>query len=69
MMSDPQVSVPLFCPVCGERAIDRILEDLSITAKGPAEEKQVGGLAAFMCTANGHVFFVRYLDLSLAAPA
>lgn len=68
-MTGPRVSVPLCCPVCGEHAIDRILEDLSITARGPAEEKKVGGLAAFMCRVNGHVFFVRYLDLSLAVPA
>lgn len=56
-------ALPPFCPICGLSAIRRLdLELLRNESKG--EFPPVGGVQAFLCTVNQHIFFVRVEDLA-----
>ena len=57
--------LPPFCPICGLSAIRKLdLELLRNETKGTLPP--VGGVQAFLCTVNQHVFFVRVEDLAQA---
>ena len=53
---------PLSCPMCNRRTIERVLDNVLISAKVNAETS-VGGMMAYHCTENGHIFFVRTKDV------
>lgn len=55
--------LPHACPICGQLTIRRLFEDVRITAELDHELRNVGGLAAFMCTQQDHIFFVLRKDL------
>jgi|GEM_PF-1860799 len=54
---------PYSCPICGRLSLRQLFENVSITANVDHELRNVGGVAAFMCTANGHIFFVMTKDI------
>jgi len=54
---------PYSCPICGRLTIRPLLEKVGITATLDDELRNVGGLSAFMCADNGHIFFVMNKDL------
>jgi hypothetical protein len=62
-MATPLFDLPVACPVCGLSAVERIFRDFAMTVKGPVNDKNVNGLAAYICKTNGHVFFIRSSDL------
>jgi hypothetical protein len=49
--------------MCGLAFVERIFGGFSVSVKGPEKDKNVHGLAAYMCK-KGHVFFVRLSDFS-----
>lgn len=55
--------LPYTCPICGRLTLRPLLEKVGITANVEHELRNVGGLAAFMCGENGHIFFVMKKDL------
>lgn len=55
--------LPLKCPVCGERSVEPILENVKIVAKYDGFAGDIGGLKVYRCTEWGHIFFVRTADL------
>ena len=57
------VMEPLSCPMCSRHTLERVLEDVMMSAKLPCGEQKVGGIKAYRCTENGHVFFVRTTDV------
>ena len=56
-------SLPYSCPICGRLTIRPLFDKVLITANLDHELRNVGGLAAFMCAENGHIFFVRRKDV------
>ena len=63
------VRQPCSCPVCGRPKLRPLFEDVRITAEIDHEFRQVGGLAAFMCTDFSHIFFVLKKDMEHSEPA
>ena len=64
--SSTSEALPPFCPICGLGAIRKL--DLKLLREEAKEElPNVGGVQAFICTVNQHVFFVRVADLIAAA--
>lgn len=61
------VSQPYACPICGRLTIRKLFDTVRITAEIDHEFRNVGGLAAFMCTENSHIFFVMKKDLDTTA--
>lgn len=59
---DPLMS-PLFCPICGKTTVVAVLDQVAINARVNNQVKEVGGLKAFQCGQQGHIFFVRTTDL------
>lgn len=59
--SSSHEGLPPFCPVCGLGAIRKL--DLGLLRGDSQAEVAVGGVQAFICTVNQHVFFVRISDL------
>ena len=59
--------VPYACPICGRLTLRSLLGKVEITAKMDHEIRAVGGLSAFMCTENGHIFFVMQKDVESAS--
>ena len=55
--------VPQSCPICKRPNVKSVFENVPITVDIQTELRKVGGLAAFMCTVNSHIFFVRTADL------
>lgn len=53
---------PFSCPICGRTALEQLFDDIQITANMNYELRNVGGLEAFMCSENRHVFFVMKKD-------
>jgi hypothetical protein len=58
-----QHALPFSCPICGRFTIRRLLENVQITANMEYEFRNVGGLSAFICEVEGHIFFVLKKDL------
>lgn len=56
-------SMPYACPICGRLTMRKLFDNVQITANLDHEFRNVGGLAAFMCTENSHVFFVMAKDI------
>lgn len=54
---------PYSCPICGRLTIKQLFEDVRITADFDHELRNVGGLSAFMCAENGHIFFIMKKDI------
>jgi hypothetical protein len=54
---------PYSCPICGRLTIKQLFEEVRITADVDHELRNVGGLSAFMCADNGHIFFVMRKDI------
>lgn len=52
----------LACPICKLQTIERLLPDVQISARIDGE-RVVGGVAAYRCLTNGHIFFVREANL------
>jgi hypothetical protein len=50
------------CPICGRRSLEQVLNTVCISARVDGE-RSVGGLMAYRCTENGHIFFVRTTDV------
>jgi hypothetical protein len=61
--------LPSSCPICGRITVRRLLQDVQITANVKHELRDVGGLSAFICEVEGHIFFVLQKDLGEAAAA
>jgi len=53
---------PHCCPICNDYRIKTTLQDCDITAQFKLGNREVHGLASFVCE-NGHIFFVRMSDL------
>jgi len=53
---------PLACPICTRRTLEQVLHAVCMTFRVDGEHS-VGGLMAYRCTENGHVFFVRTSDV------
>lgn len=53
----------LQCPICHVACVHEVLEDYQIQARRESETR-VGGLQVLTCC-NGHIFFIRKLDLSI----
>jgi len=47
---------PQTCPICNRLSLRR--EDFQISAAINGENRNVSGLAAFICEIAGHIFFV-----------
>ena len=56
-------SLPYSCPICGRLTLRPLFEKVHITADMDHELRNVGGLASFICTENGHIFFVMRKDI------
>ncbi len=54
---------PLSCPICGKTPVEAVLDQVAIHAIVNKQNTQVGGLKAFQCWGEGHIFFVRETDL------
>ena len=54
---------PYSCPICGQLTLRSLFDSVHITVDIDHELRNVGGLAAFMCTQNGHIFFVMKKDI------
>ena len=63
MSRTPFGSRPYSCPICNRLTIRPLFEEVRLTAELDHDLRNVGGLAAFMCADNGHIFFVRKQDL------
>jgi hypothetical protein len=55
--------MPYACPICGRLTLRPLFDNVQITADMDHELRNVGGLSAFMCTENGHIFFVMKKDI------
>jgi len=53
---------PHCCPICNDYHIKTTLQECDIIAKFKSKDRDVHGLASFVCD-NGHIFFVRMSDL------
>jgi hypothetical protein len=53
----------LQCPICHVAFVHEVLHDYEVQVRRE-EETRVGGLQVLTCC-NGHVFFVRKLDLTV----
>lgn len=54
---------PEICPVCHKGPIVPLFEEYSILARKGPEQKLVGGLSAFQCTQELHIFFLMTRDV------
>jgi len=55
------------CPVCGNVPLQPILTEFSITAAlGERPEQHIGGLRAYQCARELHIFFVMSKDVEEA---
>ena len=53
---------PMACPICDLKTIDRIFENVTLSAKVNGD-RTVGGIVAYRCTVYDHIFFVRASDV------
>jgi hypothetical protein len=57
------MSQPVKCPVCGNTAIEPVLQKITVKAYSEEFQGVVGGLRTYRCMGEGHIFFVRQADL------
>ncbi|HZD95903.1 MAG TPA: hypothetical protein VE133_16705 [Candidatus Sulfotelmatobacter sp.] len=53
----------LNCPICGKSSVEPILQTVKILARYERFKGDIGGLRAYRCRDEGHIFFVRLADL------
>lgn len=53
---------PMACPICELKTIERVFENVTLSAKINGD-RTVGGIVAYRCTIYGHIFFVRAADV------
>ena len=58
--------LPVKCPVCGNSAIEPVLQKITVMAESDNFHGDVGGLKVYRCKELGHIFFVRAADLESA---
>jgi hypothetical protein len=51
------------CPVCGNDAIEPVLQKITVQAQYEGFKGDIGGLRVYRCKELGHIFFVRTADL------
>lgn len=51
------------CPVCQKGPIRKVFEDYSFQVTRRGEQKPLGGLTAFQCTQELHIFFLMTKDV------
>ena len=55
---------PQTCQICDhETPVERVLQDIRVTAKVENNLTDVAGLRTYHCRTEGHIFFVRESDL------
>jgi hypothetical protein len=54
---------PVKCPVCGNCAIEPVLQKITVKAQSENFRGDIGGLRTYRCKEMGHIFFVRAADL------
>lgn len=54
------------CPICGKGPLAELPIGYKMFAAKPTGNQPVGGLVAFQCTQEGHVFFVMARDVEEA---
>ncbi len=59
---------PYCCPICGFTRLEEVLASISVTAHCPQGDHEVGGLRAYECVFNRHIFFIRARDLEAYDP-
>ena len=60
---------PYCCPICGFTRLEEVLGSITVTAHFPHGEHEVGGLRAYECVFNRHIFFLRDRDLDTYEPS
>lgn len=61
------MSAPVACPICGLHTLKQLFDDVRLSAELDHDLRNVGGLAAYMCTERSHIFFVLKKDLEVSA--
>ena len=57
------------CPICGEGPLLPLEPpNVSMVARTAKGEQLVGGVLLYSCARNGHLIFLRAVDLDLAQP-
>ena len=51
------------CPICGQGPLRALPLEYRVTATKGEYNQHVGGLLAYQCTQEGHIFFVRAKDV------
>jgi len=62
-LKDMSRQSPYSCPICGRLTLRPLFDNVHITANVDRELRNVGGLSAYMCTENSHIFFVMKKDV------
>ena len=65
----PMNSVPLngLCPICGKGPLEPLPVGYKMLLLKPGQTQPVGGLVAYQCAIEGHIFFVRAADVEESA--
>jgi len=58
---------PIMCPFCTQYTLEPLLKHITLTARIDGDSV-VSGVMAYRCTENGHIFFVRKLDVDTLDP-
>jgi hypothetical protein len=51
------------CPICGKGPLRQLSVGYNMFVEKAGKKQTIGGLLAFQCVEEGHVFFVRASDL------
>ena len=57
------VILPGKCPICGNGPLRALPVGYKMFVEKSHQREPIGGLLAYQCVQNGHVFFVRASDL------
>lgn len=60
------VSIRGKCPICGRGPIKPLAVKYSVFVTKPDQTERVGGLVAYQCTEEMHIFFVMARDVEEA---
>ena len=55
------------CPLCGRTEIEPVLDKVIVSATYDDFEGSIGGLLVLRCKVEGHIFFVRKIDVQTVA--
>jgi len=55
--------LPGKCPICGKGPLRQLPTGYKVFVEKSNQKHPIGGLLAFQCVVEGHVFFVRASDL------